>query len=69
MYNITLKNIMRQLHPIKGFVYDAVGWDEKEKGSILAEVRAREDVRAVRRKGQDMIDLQSGVGGLYRYGV
>jgi hypothetical protein len=42
MYNITLKNIMRRVHPIKGFVYHAVGWDDKEKGAILAEVRARE---------------------------
>ncbi len=40
--NITLKNVMRRVHPIKGFVYDAVGWDDKEKGVILAEVRARE---------------------------
>jgi hypothetical protein len=32
----------RLVHPIKGFVYDAVGWDDKEKGALVAEVRARE---------------------------
>ena len=33
---------MRRIHPIKGFVYHTVGWDDKEKGALLAEVHARE---------------------------
>ena len=45
MHNITLKNVLRRVHPIKGFVYDSVGWDPVVAQVLRAEVREREGSR------------------------
>jgi len=45
MCNITLKTILRQVHPIKGFVYHSVGWDPLVPEVLRAEVREREGSR------------------------
>lgn len=45
MYNITLKTVLRRVHPIKGFVYHSVGWDPAEPQALRVEVREREGSR------------------------
>ena len=45
MHNITLKNVLRRVHPIKGFVYHSVGWDPVVPEVLRAEVREREGSR------------------------
>lgn len=45
MYSITVKSLLRKLHPIKGFVYHSVGWDTKDPKALRAEVREREGSR------------------------
>jgi transposase len=41
MINITLKSILRRLHPIKGFVYWRIGWDSFVGDVLRVEVRER----------------------------
>ena len=45
MCNITLKTVLRRVHPIKGFVYHAVGWDPAVPEVLRVEVREREGSR------------------------
>ena len=41
MINITLKSVLRRLHPIKGFVYWRIGWDSFVGDVLRVEVRER----------------------------
>lgn len=42
MCNITIKTLLRQLHPIKGFVYDSARLAPDHSKTLLVEVRERE---------------------------
>ena len=71
MYQITVKSLLKDLHPIKGFVYASVRRDSFVEDVILAEVRARAveaDARSADGKDQVTTDWLNENGGLFRSG-
>jgi len=47
MCHITLKTILRELHPIKGFVYQSVAWDPVIPKAVRVEVAERHGCRGI----------------------
>lgn len=47
MCYITLKTILREVHPIKGFVYQAVDWDPLVPKAVRVKVAARQGCRGI----------------------
>ena len=47
MYKITLKTILREVHPIKGFVYSSVSWDPLTPKALRVEVSERQGSRGI----------------------
>ena len=45
MYQITIKSVLKRLHPIKGFVYHSVSWDPFVDEVLRVEVRERKGSR------------------------
>ena len=47
MYNITLKTILKEILPIKGFVYQSVAWDPLMPKALLVQVAERQGCRGI----------------------